>query len=953
MFCPICGARLADGARFCPNCGTEMDPGKKKRPGALPWLIAAIVLLLALAGLLLWLVLRGRAAGETVRIGDEEITRAEIRQAAADCGISEDQVVAVLENQAAVDELIRSRPAPDSAMLGEEQLREEARRLEESLNAQGLIAPGSARYDPDSATLSFAFAAGGWGEVQLREPPAGELGGCFAGGSDSASAWAASVLPQALTARTGGRPLRVLLLYGVTHDPNAKAFMDLSLEMTSAWKEYGVNLTVDAEVTLDDLASLQGYDVTVFLIHGVESYADGSPYEQGTGLLLEQEVSLKTSMKNLRHNLRGNLAGHWVNNGSEYVNRIAVFPGFFTDSYPKGGLDGLFLANTCMFFGCDHRSTKADTRYADALIGCGADCVIGFHNSVQADYALGISEQVLCEMMEGSTASQALDRAIRVHGETDNEELKRPDHPFAAYPVIRGDKGYCLPDAVLPQAQTQGPASDLDAVNAYISFMAANPSFLTDLYPYGDRFIISAYALEDLSGDGIPELLLATSQDSYFSAEITGILVCTLDERMTVEPLFFTDTDTVYPYPQLANGRWMVTYGHGTGGYLESYYQTILNDSVIGARSIYWGLDSGGTTYYLDSRVEQDEFERYLLEVSGQSSPSLRDIIFFPPPEGGITPASSSDPYADFLANNRILQTDLYPWAAYFEVSSYARLDLDNDGVDELLLGTKQDSYFSSQEMTGFLVCFMKDGQLTPSFYFDTDTVYPYPDLCDHAWLVTYGHGTGGYLESRYYLLSLRYYRTARSVYPGIGEGETRYYEDDEEVPPEVFEIDLLSSSGHMAEGVSLEQIVFTPLDGGDSYPDLWIGTGVIHMWAPESWAGLFRTQVYSDMEYDVFYTPANGKGEKLLFSVEAGEASDFAQLSLDLYLNYGGADLTGQIVDGICFLRQLDDLVAYAFTLRPDELAAANPEGDPVFARMYRELPEVFATAEFYGVSP
>ena len=160
----------------------------------------------------------------------------------------------------------------------------------------------------------------------------------------------------------------------------------------------------------------------------------------------------------------------------------------------------------------------------------------------------------------------------------------------------------------------------------YLRFVDDHHFLQTDYYPHGVSFDISAYAMEDLSGDGVPELVLATSQETYFIAEITGILVCTIDDNQEVIPVFYMDTDVVFPIPSIVDERWIVFKYHGTGGDMETYYRTIIPEGVEEAKIEH--ID--GQTAYLTPLFSgtKEQFESFLLTVSGEAEPSERLIEF-------------------------------------------------------------------------------------------------------------------------------------------------------------------------------------------------------------------------------------------------------------------------------------------------------------------------------------
>ena len=180
-----------------------------------------------------------------------------------------------------------------------------------------------------------------------------------------------------------------------------------------------------------------------------------------------------------------------------------------------------------------------------------------------------------------------------------------------------------------PEPEPEPAADDI-----YIRYMKDHPTIRTDLYTQNDVFIPSCWALADLSGDGTPELLLGTAQDSYFSGEMTGVLIVMLNDRGELEPAYYVDTDTVYNYPDLCYGRWLVTYGHGTGGYLETQYLSYGANGWVTLREVYWGIEEDESSYYLPgTEVEPEIFGQYLLQFAGYpDDPFHEDIEFQPIP---------------------------------------------------------------------------------------------------------------------------------------------------------------------------------------------------------------------------------------------------------------------------------------------------------------------------------
>lgn len=106
--------------------------------------------------------------------------------------------------------------------------------------------------------------------------------------------------------------------------------------------------------------------------------------------------------------------------GKNY-NTYLVTEDFFTHYYNGGRLSGSFIfSESCTFMGSDDY-VGYDASFANALISCSAEVVVGFDNSVMADYS---KQLMLCyfeELLDGKTAIEALRIAKDNYGHSDCE----------------------------------------------------------------------------------------------------------------------------------------------------------------------------------------------------------------------------------------------------------------------------------------------------------------------------------------------------------------------------------------------------------------------------------------------------------------------------------------------------------------------------------------------------
>lgn len=90
------------------------------------------------------------------------------------------------------------------------------------------------------------------------------------------------------------------------------------------------------------------------------------------------------------------------------------------------------------------------------------------------------------------------------------------------------------------------------------------------------------FALRDITGDGMPELFVGGKYDQYtvYKGDCNSFLVYTWKNGKMM-PLFGNSfMDNLNPSLYLADGKYLVTYGHGTSGYQSWEYVSAVNGEV-------------------------------------------------------------------------------------------------------------------------------------------------------------------------------------------------------------------------------------------------------------------------------------------------------------------------------------------------------------------------------------
>ncbi|MDD3219256.1 MAG: S-layer homology domain-containing protein [Lachnospiraceae bacterium] len=200
--------------------------------------------------------------------------------------------------------------------------------------------------------------------------------------------------------------------------------------MESQWENKGLNTTLDTDVTVNELKKIDNYDVCIFSMHG---FYYGAKSKEQPVMCLNEAASGKKDKA-----YEADLEQHRI---AKVNDHYWILPAFFTNAYPDKKLDGVnIFSETCLFMG---QGGNVDYKLANALTNAGVDVLVGFHNSVYATYSRDMMKRYVDDMLDGSTAQDALNDGIETLGETDVDWFKKHAsgkcHSDAAYPILRGD----------------------------------------------------------------------------------------------------------------------------------------------------------------------------------------------------------------------------------------------------------------------------------------------------------------------------------------------------------------------------------------------------------------------------------------------------------------------------------------------------------------------------------
>lgn len=472
---------------------------------------------------------------------------------------------------------------------GGEARKEQVRTALDTLYADGLLEE-PAVYSEEEALFTFVYDDGVRGGVSLREMD-DETDGAVRGSGKS---------PAPYTSSFTGQELSVLILNGFEDTAFRTSYYN---GLYSDWSGMGLGVTLDNDVTVDDLTQLAPYDVIVFSMHG-GTYL-GEPI-----MSLDQEVTEENDRKYERH-LRNDLsvAKVYCTDGSWHY---WVMGHFFSNNYSSGALDGkVIYVQCCSFYGCRCYTSVPDTSFADCFLELSAETVFGYYNSVLSTYGRNVMRTTLEGMFEGATASEALLGAMALHGENDGYE-DAADDKYIAHPQLTGDP-YAV---VIRQGGTLADGSYNGTLSAGSFYMVGNQLWAeVELTGYVILTADQADSLApgsviSLSALGLPDITISKivryRQENYIELN---------DQDYLLQPYYNTDSWILtYPYNDLP-----VTYTASVENAPIASDAQIVDDTMLMLTPLSDPRDFFSDIYAADSwpcaiTVEGGEITRILFE---------------------------------------------------------------------------------------------------------------------------------------------------------------------------------------------------------------------------------------------------------------------------------------------------------------------------------------------------
>lgn len=230
--------------------------------------------------------------------------------------------------------------------------------------------------------------------------------------------------------------------------------------LLSAWKEGGFTadqITLDNEVYVEELLDIPNYTMVSFSMHG-------SVCRNNQGeilpiiILLDDHVSEKRDEELQEYIGQYEVVKMYTEKGACY----GVFPSFFSNNFSANALSHTIVySESCKFFGscnntaqCDKKANKfcntGSAVFAETLCSLGCPAVLGFHNSVYANYALGGLYVFGLALNMGYTPEFAFCAFTSEMGETDRVNTATG---YTAFPLLFGKNITCTIGDLLAKKQ--------------------------------------------------------------------------------------------------------------------------------------------------------------------------------------------------------------------------------------------------------------------------------------------------------------------------------------------------------------------------------------------------------------------------------------------------------------------------------------------------------------------
>lgn len=400
--------------------------------------------------------------------------------------------------------------------MGLEQRKQKADAILKDLETEGLIEANSIIYDSASYSYSFLYKSGVCGSIVFQNWPTAEDQVSENGISNGA--YVTNTLSKSSKTSLDLGDAIILWSFNQAWDDISyrKPFYE---EVEKKWDNAGLDTTVVWDTTVEHYKKLSEYEVVLFSGHGTYmSYKYGGKTTTCSSLILHHKSTTAQNKAYSADLTQFRIGLCSVKGGVMY----AILPNFFEHYYNRGDLDDSFVfAENCEFRG---KNGKENAEIPNALREASAEVAIGFHNSVMATYSRQLATCFVDCLIEGKSAGDSYDAALKKYGENDYFKSREKYGP-TAYPLFSGDRNSYLVKAGLENGSFEA-ASGLESWK-----VIGDVRILTKLGPVGPT---------DQARMAILTTGIGSAEEKYLDGTEGSVLSQTFKMPPDAETLTFT-----------------------------------------------------------------------------------------------------------------------------------------------------------------------------------------------------------------------------------------------------------------------------------------------------------------------------------------------------------------------------------------------------------------------------
>ena len=492
----------------------------------------------------------------------------------------------------------------------------------------------------------------------------------------------------------------VLVLYGLTEPDESRGEYNGYRSVAENIRNQNLTTCFKGKATVDDFKHLDGHKIVWICEHGC--ILGGSPC-----FSLSEEVNATTFQEYYPDLIS---SGFGILTGTR--NRVAIHitkelkpvfvlgTQFFDYYYPEKKLDG-----TAVFFSvcCSYGSEKdgnddsdVNTRLVDTLIHCGADAVTAWYDASYIMHDMRLYQTVFGQLIAGKTLREAVWTAQRWRGETASEFIRKKRLVLLSKmssdyaPSGKGQYEnilatynnhflYLTPETSVFQLKEK-PKTQKQLIEANLPGEEA-------MWPFGP----TTFEYHNHACCMFPYFNFSWTQAEEFCESLGGHLLQISEE--TLQDFIWNSG-----YPRCWDCCWMPWVDAGKENTVLSYEDSIRSGGTWSdckiAELSSWGSeeDSGGFICEWDKSWDDLDLPVTILDPPPKDDPEEPTTVA-PPEETTAPPQNADDLLDQFIAgiipahegDKTFYINDLYA-DSYAEYKVGDRLDLDNDGENELIM---------------------------------------------------------------------------------------------------------------------------------------------------------------------------------------------------------------------------------------------------------------------------